>query len=91
MSALKSLKFGAALCESDTYSEQFCTEKFKFTALVSFTVLHVCSYRISVENAKDENLILYIFFNCLNVWQSMSASSKQSNKGLVTKQKDREF
>ena len=31
-------KFAAALCEGDTYSEQFRTEKSKFTALVSFTV-----------------------------------------------------
>ena len=40
-------KFGTALCEGDTYSEQFHTqcgtapnksEKSKFTALVSFTV-----------------------------------------------------
>ena len=52
-SALESFKFGATLCESDTHPEQFHTKKFKFTVVVSFTVLRL--YRISVENAKDEN------------------------------------
>ena len=50
----KSVNFSAALCESDAYLEQFRTEKSKFTTLVGFTV--VCSYRISLGNAKDEGL-----------------------------------
>ena len=45
---------GLVDCKSDTYPEQFHTEKPKFTALVSFTV--VFSYRISPGNAKDEHL-----------------------------------
>ena len=45
---------GLVDCKSDTYPEQFHNEKPKFTALVSFTV--VFSYRISLGNAKDEDL-----------------------------------
>ena len=41
-------------CESDAYWEQFCTEKSKFTRLVSFTVIFW--YRISLRNAKNEDL-----------------------------------
>jgi len=37
MSMLYSVKFVATLRQSDTYPDQFCTEKSKFTALVSFT------------------------------------------------------
>ena len=49
------MNFGAALRETDAYPEQFCTEKSKFTTLVGgFTV--VCSYRISLGNAKHEGL-----------------------------------
>ena len=36
MSVLQSTNFGAALCESDAYSEKFCTEKSNFTTLVSY-------------------------------------------------------
>ena len=43
-----------ALRESDPYLEQFSTEKSKYTALVGFTV--ICSYRISLGDAKDEGL-----------------------------------
>ena len=42
------------LCESDAYLEQFHTEKFMFTALVSFT--NSSSYRISWGNVKDDDL-----------------------------------
>ena len=45
---------GLVDCKSDTYPEQFHTEKPKFTALVSFT--DVFSYIISLGNAKDEDL-----------------------------------
>ena len=41
-------KFGAALRESDAYLEQFHTEKLKFTASVSFTVI--------LGNMKEEDL-----------------------------------
>ena len=60
--------FGAALRESDAYPEQFHTEKSKFTALVSFTV--VCSYRISLGNTKDERL--------KELWHDLSSKKFES-------------
>ena len=61
------MNFGAALRETDAYPEQFRTEKSKFTTLVGFTV--VCSYRISLGNAKDEGL--------KELWRDLS--SKMAN------------
>ena len=63
----KSVNFGAALCESDAYPQQFRTEKSKFITLVGFTV--VCSCRISLGNAKDEGL--------KQLWRDLS--SKKAN------------
>ena len=37
MSALKNVALGAALCESDAYTNQFHAEK--FTELISFTII----------------------------------------------------
>ena len=48
---LLSIKFGAALRGSDAYSEQLCTDKSMFSALISFTI-----DRISQGNMKDEDL-----------------------------------
>ena len=61
------MNFGAALRETDAYPEQFRTEKSNFTTLVGFTV--VCSYRISLGNAKDEGL--------KELWRDLS--SKMAN------------
>ena len=81
------MNFGAALRETDAYLEQFRTEKSKFATLVGFTV--VCSYRISLGNAKDEGLkelwrdlsklisatkLLCIFRTGRNFWTPMGSS-----------------
>ena len=63
---LLSIKFGAALCGSDAYPEQFCTDKSMFSALISVTI--ATSYRISQENVKDEDL--------KELWHGLSLKTK---------------
>ena len=63
---LLSIKFGAALHGSDAYPEQFRTDKYMFSALISFTI--TTSYRISQENVKDEDL--------KELWHGLSLKKK---------------